>query len=425
VLIGSDGRSLIIGANGGTSAAQTGDVRLDNAAAIAWRKLGAAADITGITVGSDNVVYVGDSTNAAELDLRSPATIDLDFATGSNPAFRFSPTLFNANAANIGQPSGGYQQWGGGASGVGAGNTYVVDPSNIATVLSALPSDGGTLLLRPGLYGTVAVTQSTGSRVTLTAQADGGAPSFGGPQPVLTLSWSPTGTPSLTVSGCALQGSPNAASASSAGTGAECTLRNCVVLSGTIAMRSGTVILTLDNTDAQNVWAAALTLKNGSKIRGNIMGGTTTSVSMSQFLSPAATVFTSVGTFALDPYSLDFFGAARGKLGGSGPLRAVAGPQFGGVLGNADAPIFGPSGTIWQIPGTNTADRTYTFSPVGSSDLQMLMIENRDSSSFAKIIATQTGTPSGTVATLTSQMGHIFQHVANLGLSLVGRYPLV
>lgn len=431
VRIGTDGRSIEIGALGATGAATIGLYRGPNSSSVplvAARNAAGNANINAVGVAADDATYFGDLTSAA-LYLLSGAGIGFRLGGANVDAASLSTTQFNLKNIPLTIPSGGYLQMGGGASGAGAGNTYVADPLNIVTVLAALPADGGTVLLRPGDYGPITVTQaSSTSRITLAAQPASGIPGQGGPVVRMKVNWSPTGTPSLTLAGIQLYngGGANCVSLNSSAAGPDIIIVNCQVMSGLISCTTANVVL--DNVDTAingQVIAASLVIRNGSKLRSSISGGTTTRVEMSQFLSPAATVHTSVGTLAMDQYSLDFFGMSRSKLGGSGPLRVEAGMQIGGVLGDASQNLCPPTGALWFVPGANSADRTYTLRPESVNDGQCVYVENRDSSANAKIIATVTGTPSGTVATLTANMGHVFLHTANVGFNIVSRYPIV
>jgi hypothetical protein len=422
VRIGSDGRSIAIGPQGGTGAATTGYVRLANggagggAGAVMAR--GASADINLVSLLSDDVVRVGD-TAAAELDLNSSSILDVNFS-GDGPAYRFGSSALDLRNKNLSLPTGGYIHMAGGQSGPGAQTTYVCDPNSFAARLAALPSTGGTLELLPGNYGTQTITQ-TGGNITIAFMNGGVAPNSSGPRANIAISWVTSGTPVLNLVGLNLIGSPNAMAQFTAAA-ATLTLTNCVVR-GTIDARLG-AMLTLDNTDAESVWGSALELRNGSKVRGGMMNGTATRAELAQFQSPAGTVHTSVGTLAMDPGTLDTFLSSRSKLGGSGPIKTTAGMAFGGLLGDVDATIYPATGPIWAVAGTNTGNRIYYLVATGAGDSTTVIVENRDSSAFTKSIYAPTGTPSGTIATLSANMGHVFKHTPLAGYALQSRYGL-
>lgn len=435
VVVGSDGRSIAFGANGATAAANTGLLRTPYNSTIVESRgssgtfevpvlrygVGGVTDAIIIGGGSEGVAGIQLETTTGSTKIKSATVLEYDFAP-SVADWQFNDLT---NLGNVGIPSG-YLRMGPSSTN---DQVVIVNPGNIAAAVAALPASGGTLLLRPGVYGTVDITSTTGSRITIAALGYGSTQAFGGPQVDIRIGWAATGTPHLTLAGLNLNKSSGVAGSSNAvaqfsttPSGAVCVVRDCNVI-GRIDLRVG-VSLVLDNTDAETAWAAALELRNGSKIRDTIMSGTATSVRLTEFLSAAGAVQTSVGTLAMDQYSFDSFAASRSKMSGSGPLRTVAGIQAGAILPDANAAIGIPTGGIWLVPGTNSADRTYTVVPGSAQDQVTFMIENRDSSSNAKIISTTTGTPSGTIATLAANMGHVFKYTLNVGVALQSRYPL-
>jgi hypothetical protein len=423
VIVGPDGRSVAIGPQGATGAAQSGLYRgPNNSTLVSARNAAGGADVAAVAVDGSNVVVLGGAGTPNATRVYANATTNFTVAINGIDEYVFDAALASLTGNSLSIPSGGYFQMGAGVSGVGAANTYICDANNLAAVLAALPSSGGTILLRPGVY-SITVTQTSGSRISMVALADSGLPALnGGPTVDMSIQWAASGAPALTLVGVNLISSGLFQSGSASG--AVCVLRNCTAPSAAIDLRLG-VSLTLYNTSASNVWASALQLKNESSVTGSLMGGTASRIEQSQILSPAGTVHTSVGTLAMDQYSADFFGTSRSKLGGSGPIRSLAGYQIGGLLGDANSNVCPPTGAIWMIPGTNTADRTYTLRPESASDQQAVIIENRDSSGNAKIVATVTGTPSGTIATLPANMGQVFIHSLNIGFAPGARYPLV
>ena len=427
VRVGSDGRSVALGSAGATASAQSGQIRITNNSTGAVVSRGAGNYDVTLVNGVDNfdVGRIGDASNLAKLNFDVKSGGDYGLYVNGQLEYDLTPTIANLKNNNLSLPTGGYIQMGAGVSGPGAANTYVCDPNNIASVLASLPSDGGTLLLRPGHYGTVNFTSAAGSRIALAAHADCGLPGMGGPQALIRVSWGPSGNAALSLTGLYLSAEGTASSAfqTTSSASGDCIIKDCYS-DGICAFQSG-VSLTVDGSDLFAAWASALTVKNGSKIRNSLQGGTATRIELSQILTPPGTVLTSVGTLAMDQYSIDFFGASRSKFGGSGPIRSLAGLQFGGLLGDASQNVCPPTGGLWVIPGTNTADRTYTLRPESVGDQQSVVIENRDSSANAKIIATVTGIASGTIATLAANMGQVFTHSLSFGFQVGAAYPLV
>jgi hypothetical protein len=79
----------------GTNPASAGVIRLPNATNIYARNFLNTANISLITAGTDNVVYVGDLTNASEVDIQTATNFDIDFNGGMNPEYRFTVTALN------------------------------------------------------------------------------------------------------------------------------------------------------------------------------------------------------------------------------------------------------------------------------------------------------------------------------------------
>jgi hypothetical protein len=431
VVIGSDGRSIAIGAMGATGAADSGMFRFakspgdlvnyiahDGSTKNAFAVSGNQSSFTDVYVGN------ADPTSGNET-LYVGTKVSTRFFVGNTDIAQVTSSGLSLTNKNISMPSGGYIHMGGGASGAGAANTYICDPQNIATVLAALPSSGGTLLLRPGRYGTVTISQSANSLIALAALAGGGG-RFGGPVPQLAISWVPAAGSGLTLSDLFLinDGVNNCLTQEVAGAAAATLNVNRCSAVGAIDARRGGMV-TIDNCETDGVYGSSVRIRNDSRIRGAIMGGSTTRFEQSIFESPAGTVHTSVGTLAIDAYSVDSFATSRSRLAGSGPLRALAGMQIGGILGDANAQIMGPTGPLWLVPGTNTGNRDYTFHPTGFQDQSTLFVECRDTSSNFKNIVTQTGTPSGTIATLINGQGHIFKYTVGAGLAFQSRYALI
>jgi len=429
VRLGSDGGSVEFGAQGATGAAQSGFVRgpYSTTSLVSARGSTGTFDVPVVryTTGDvpDTVIVGGGTEGVRGLQLETTSgSAKIKIATIGE--YEFSPVMADwqqndlRNVGNVGIPSG-YLQMGPTAS---SNATWIVNPGNIVAILAGLPAGGGTLLLSPGNYGVVNITQTGSSQLTLAAFSDSTYPIAGTNRPNIAIGWFPTNTPTLTLSGIYLNGNGSNALNQNTSANTNLFLNDCLV-TGTVDVRLGGMV-TCRGTESDSILASSLILKDGSRIRGAFSAGTATRVEMSQVLTPAATVQTSVGTLAMDQYSLDFFGASRSKLGGSGPMRAIAGPQFGGVLPDANANVSAPTGTVWFVPGTNSADRTYTLGQVGVTDGMVVAIENRDSSANAKIISTVTGTPSGTIATLAANMGQIFKHTALVGWNPGSRYQL-
>jgi hypothetical protein len=313
-------------------------------------------------------------------------------------------------------PSGGALQMGSTPN----EQTWIVTPATFTTAMAAIGAGKSTLLLRAGDYQGQTIITSAGSNITLAAYQGAGRAVVGA-APQITFGWSPGAGSALTLRGLYIAGSGTSGVAQLTSAAASLIIQDCY--GDTIDARLGGMV-TLDNSNVKDARASSVESRNGSVIRSQLMGGTTTRMDLTQLQSPAGTVHTSVGTLAMDQYSLDFFGSSRSKLGGSGPMRALEGMQFGGVLPDANATISAPTGVVWFIPGTNSADRTYTLGQVGVSDGASVMVENRDSSGNAKIIYAATGVPSGTIATMPANMGQVFKHTASVGWNAGARYQL-
>lgn len=76
------GGYVAAGVNDGTIA-QSGTVRLPNAAAVKWRNAGDTGDVVGITVDASDKVVVGDGTNASSVTFQTAGDFDFQLASTS------------------------------------------------------------------------------------------------------------------------------------------------------------------------------------------------------------------------------------------------------------------------------------------------------------------------------------------------------
>lgn len=98
IRIGGSGTNIAFGANPSTG----GSIRLSNTQSIRTNKADGSADIVIASVQGDNVVQLGDITNAAEVDINSSGPIDFNFPGANNPTHRMSlGGLFMGSGTNI------------------------------------------------------------------------------------------------------------------------------------------------------------------------------------------------------------------------------------------------------------------------------------------------------------------------------------
>lgn len=79
----------------GTNPASAGTIRLPNSNNITWRNNGNTANIQGITVATDDAVYIGESTNTSVVYLRASGDIRFRPTGVGGDEFRFSSTFAN------------------------------------------------------------------------------------------------------------------------------------------------------------------------------------------------------------------------------------------------------------------------------------------------------------------------------------------